>query len=356
MRRPTVAGAACLLLAALLLPPARAAKHHDARSSLAYHYASALLCRAVADHKASHPSPTSCTPAAALGQSGDAALARLCDLAREDDDIDAHGAAAVVVVAVGGRPWADEASPSARAAPASPGRGGLKGTPPLEVDDEKAGGGARHDPPLHVNPTFFAQPETGGAGRVEAGVSGETLFHPRGEGGSTKEGGAATETAPVDVGTRADAPAQGGPGGAGRGLRDVVGGVGGGGGGHLIGSSGGTATTLAEVQALFAKAVAGVMMVIEIMGGILAWTCSTATNCNVFTIPKEISVTLRGIVGADGKKPILDAQGSNSKKIYRRHIYNSGTLVLENLELTRGYITSVRSYVCVSVTVGSACA
>ena len=359
MPRLSVAGAACLLLAALVLPRARAAKHHDARSSLAYHHATTLLCGAVADHKTSHPTTsTSCSTAAALGQRGDAALARLCDLAREDDT-GAHGAAAVVVVAVGGRPWADEAGPSARAAaPASPGRGGLKGNPPLEDDDEKAGGGARHDSPPYVNPTFFAQPETGGAGRVEAGVSGETLFHPRGEEGSTKEGGAATDTAPVDVGARADAPAQDGPGGAGRGLRDVVGGVGGGGGGDLIGSSGGTATTLAEAQAMLATAVKGVMLMIDVVGGTLAWTCSSYSGCSAFTVPSEISVTLRGVLGAGGKRPILDAQGTCTgtqyPRCWRMHIYNQGTLVLENLELTRGY--NVRSCVCFSVTVGSACA
>ena len=102
---------------------------------------------------------------------------------------------------------------------------------------------------------------------------------------------------------------------------------------------------------MLATAVAGVMRMIDVVGGTLAWTCSL--NC--FTVPVEISVTLRGVLGAGGKRPILDAKGSSSKR--RRHIQNYGTLVLENLNFTRGYY-GVRSGVCFSVTVGSvsACA
>ena len=343
MWRLAVAWAACLLAA--LLPATRAVKHHGARSSLAYHRITTVLCGAVADHRIQSRSssrPTAPTTAAALGQRGDEAFALLCDLAREDYTYDA-AAAAIVVAETEGRPWAEEVIPIAPAAPRSAGIGGAR----ITVFEKEAA------PPKTKGGSDEATQSDAGAGRVEDSPPLEdadeimSSLRKTGRDGRRVRVGFPGGTALVDVSARA-VPVQGG--------RGVVVGVGGKGGRHLTENSGGTATTLAEAQALLAKAVAGVMMVIEIMGGILAWTCSTATNCNVFTIPKEISVTLRGIVGADGKKPILDAQGSNSKKIYRRHIYNSGTLVLENLELTRGYITSVRSYVCVSVTVGSACA
>ena len=94
---------------------------------------------------------------------------------------------------------------------------------------------------------------------------------------------------------------------------------------------------------------------IDVVGGNLTWTCSSGVGCSAFTVPIEISVTLRGVLGAGGKRPILDAQGPSDNR--RRHIQNYGTLVLENLNFTRGYY-GVRSGVCFSVTVGSvsACA
>ena len=340
MWRLAVAWAACLLAA--LLPATRAVKHHGARSSLAYHRITTVLCGAVADHRIQSRSssrPTAPTTAAALGQRGDEAFALLCDLAREDYTYDA-AAAAIVVAETEGRPWAEEVIPIAPAAPRSAGIGGAR----ITVFEKEAA------PPKTKGGSDEATQSDAGAGRVEDSPPLEdadeimSSLRKTGRDGRRVRVGFPGGTALVDVSARA-VPVQGG--------RGVVVGVGGRGGRHLTENSGGTATTLAEAQALLAKAVAGVMMVIEIMGGILAWTCSTALNCNVFTIPKEISVTLRGIVGADGKKPILDAQGSNSNT--RRHILNYGTLVLENLELTRGYVV-VRSCVCFSVTVGSACA
>jgi hypothetical protein len=87
------------------------------------------------------------------------------------------------------------------------------------------------------------------------------------------------------------------------------------------------------------------MMMIEIVGGTFMSTCTT-TVCALFTVRKDMSVTLRGVLGADGKRPILVAGMGR-----RRHIYNQGTLVIENLELTRGYIDDVRSCVSFCVTV-----
>jgi hypothetical protein len=118
----------------------------------------------------------------------------------------------------------------------------------------------------------------------------------------------------------------------------------------------GKASNLFEVLDLLYGAEVGLMMVIEIVGDTLPWTCEvfyiSYTSCSVLTIPLGISVTLRGVLGTGGKRPILNANAARYRD--RRHIRNQGTLVLENLELTNGFIRYVRSRVCVSVAVGSA--
>ena len=106
--------------------------------------------------------------------------------------------------------------------------------------------------------------------------------------------------------------------------------------------SGGNASTVGEARDLLARAVVGKMMVIHITGTRQSWKFladyhhSGYDPHSALTIHPEILLTLRGVLGPGGERPVLDGHGSTSN--LQRHIHNRGTLVLENLELIGGQI------------------